>query len=82
MIAQAAGPLEGLTPEGVLAVEGSGWNVWHDKAEMLAFATDAVVTLFLAALIAHHPVRRRDPATLQSVTLPRLFYLYAMPIRA
>lgn len=78
LLAQAGSPLDALAPKGVLNVENSGWSAWHDHAELLAFGIDALVTLLLAALIAHHPVRRRDPATLQSVTLPRLFYLYAL----
>ncbi|MCG6882311.1 MAG: hypothetical protein LJE62_01010 [Silicimonas sp.] len=72
------GSVDAMMPDGVLSVENGGWSAWSDVAELAAFAVDAAVTLLLAALIAHHPVRRRDPPTLQSVILPRLFYIYAL----
>jgi len=78
LAAQALDPGSSLMPEGVLAVDKGGWNAWRDIQELISFAIDASVTLLLAAAIAHHPVRRRDPPTLQSVTLPRLFYIYAL----
>lgn len=78
LAAQGLDPSGSMMPEGVLSVENSGWSEWRDIQELLAFAIDAAVTLLLAASIAHHPVRRRDPPTLQSVMLPRLFYIYAL----
>lgn len=76
--AQVLDPGGSLIPGGVLAVENSGWRAWKDVEEVVAFAVDAAITLILAAAIANHPVRRRDPPTLQSVMLPRLFYIYAL----
>lgn len=78
LAAQTLDPSASLMPEGVLSVEKSGWSEWRNVPELVAFAIDAAVTLILAAAIANHPVRRRDPPTLQSVTLPRLFYIYAL----
>lgn len=78
VLAQSLGLLDGSSGENVMTSGGSGWAEWNDRRELVAFLIDAVVTLILAALIAHHPIRRRDPPTLQSVALPRLFYLYAL----
>ena len=71
-------PLSAMDQMANLFIEGNGWDEWQDKAELFAFLVDAIVTLALAALIAHHPVRRRAPVTLASADMPRLFYLYAL----
>ena len=65
--AQSLGLADGTSGQSVTTFGGSGWAEWNDGRELVAFLTDAVVTLVLAALIAHHPIRRRDPPTLQSV---------------
>ena len=57
-------PLSAMDQMANLFIEGNGWDEWQDKAELFAFLVDAIVTLALAALIAHHPVRRRAPVTL------------------
>lgn len=71
-------PLSTIGDIAPLSVDGNGWDEWRDTAELVAFFVDVAVTLALAALIAHHPVRRRSPVTLASAALPRLFYLYAL----
>ena len=76
--AQTLGLMDGSSSDAIAPRGGSGWAEWNDRRELVAFLIDALVTLVLAALIAHHPIRRQDPPTLQSVTLPRLFYLYAL----
>lgn len=71
-------PLSAVEQMAHLFVEGDGWDEWRNTAELFAFLADAAVTLALAALIAHHPVRKRAPVTLASAAMPRLFYLYAL----
>ena len=78
VFAQSLGLGGGASGESIATHGGNGWAEWNDRQELVAFLIDAVVTLILAALIAHHPIRRRDLPTLQSVALPRLFYLYAL----
>lgn len=73
-----ADPLSTMEQMVHLFVEGDGWDEWRNTAELFAFLIDAVATLALAALIAHHPVRKRAPVTLASAAMPRLFYLYAL----
>ena len=63
---------------GEVMLFGEGWGELYNVPELLSFVLDAITTLILAAAIAHHPVRLRAPLTLESVALPRLFYLYAL----
>ena len=57
---------------------GEGWTQIRGPEELYVFAFDVVVTVLLTALIVYHPVRRKTRRSLADLTMPRLFFLYAL----
>ncbi len=54
------------------------WFQFHGPGEIFFFALNGLVTIALTALIVYHPARRRMRRSVSDLSLPGLFFLYAL----
>ena len=59
-------------------IGGGGWQQIYNVAELIVFATDVLLALVLAAVIALHPVRLAARSKTIDFIMPRLFSFYAL----